>query len=131
MTIDHEGKMEKVTKKEANPKKSLENGSHLILAMLPIPWLSSTAKRDPLEFPALKKGRWGMRLHAEVDGFTPQKHVLTLPKFNSSPLKSYRDPRGKNSLPTTIFQGLYVKLRGSRWWFSNILPKGTKENDPI
>ena len=28
------------------------------------------------------------------------------PKFNSSPLKSYRNPIGKACLPTTIFQGL-------------------------
>ena len=32
------------------------------------------------------------------NGFTP-------PKFNSSPLKSYRNPIGKDRLPTTIFQG--------------------------
>ena len=29
----------------------------------------------------------------------------TLPKFNSSPLKSYRNPIGQDRLPTTIFQG--------------------------
>ena len=29
--------------------------------------------------------------------------TLTLPKFNSSPLKSYRNPIGKDRLPTTIF----------------------------
>ena len=37
---------------------------------------------------------------------------VTLPKFNSSPLKSYRAPIGKDRLPTTIFQGRAVKLRG-------------------
>ena len=31
---------------------------------------------------------------------------VTLPKFNSSPLKSYQNPIGKDRLPTTIFQGL-------------------------
>ena len=30
-------------------------------------------------------------------------HKCTLPKFNSSPLKSYRDPLGKDRLPTVIF----------------------------
>ena len=30
----------------------------------------------------------------------------TPPKFNSSPLKSYRNPIGKDRLPTTIFQGV-------------------------
>ena len=30
----------------------------------------------------------------------------TLRKFNSSPLQSYRNPIGKDRLPTTIFQGL-------------------------
>ncbi len=35
---------------------------------------------------------------------------ITLAKFNSSPLKSYLPKR--NSLPTTIFQGRAVKLRG-------------------
>ncbi len=42
----------------------------------------------------------------------------TLPKFNSSPLKGYRNPIGKDRLPTTIFQGRTVKLRGGicqRW----------------
>ena len=33
-------------------------------------------------------------------------------KFNSSPLKSYRIPIGKDRLPTSIFQGRAVKLRG-------------------
>ena len=37
---------------------------------------------------------------------------LTLPKFNSSPLKSYRIPIGKDRLPTTIFQGRALKLPG-------------------
>ena len=37
--------------------------------------------------------------------------MYTPPKFNSSPLKSYRAPIGKDRLPTNIFQG-YVKLRG-------------------
>ena len=41
----------------------------------------------------------------------PVKSV-TLPKFNSSPLKSYRNPIGKDRLPTTIFQGRAVKLQG-------------------
>ena len=36
----------------------------------------------------------------------------TLPKFNSSPLKSYRTPIGKHGLPTIIFQGRAVKLQG-------------------
>ena len=34
------------------------------------------------------------------------------PKFNTSPLKSYRNLIGKACLPTTIFQGRAVKLRG-------------------
>ena len=38
-------------------------------------------------------------------------YLLTLPKFNSSPLKSYRNPIGKDRLPTIIFQGRAVKLR--------------------
>ena len=38
--------------------------------------------------------------------------VYTPPKFNSSPLKSCRNPIGKDRLPTTIFQGRAVKL----WW---------------
>ena len=37
---------------------------------------------------------------------------LTHLKFNSSPLKSYLNPIGKDRLPTTIFQGRAVKLRG-------------------
>ena len=54
-----------------------------------------------------------------IGGFDPKidRHfavlVGTLPKFNSnsSPLKSYRNPIGKNRLPTIIFQGRAVKLR--------------------
>ena len=34
------------------------------------------------------------------------RYTHTLPKFNSSPLKSYQNPIGKACLPTTIFQGL-------------------------
>ena len=33
-------------------------------------------------------------------------------KFNSLPLKIYRDPKGKACLPTIIFQGRAVKLSG-------------------
>ena len=36
----------------------------------------------------------------------------TLPKFNSSPLKIGRAPKGNDRLPSTIFQGRNVKLRG-------------------
>ena len=36
---------------------------------------------------------------------------ITLPKFNSPPLKSYQNPIGKACLPTIIFQGRAVKLR--------------------
>ena len=35
------------------------------------------------------------------------------PKFNSSPPKSYQNPKGKDCLPTEIFQGRTVKLQGS------------------
>ncbi len=38
--------------------------------------------------------------------------IYTLPKFNSSPLKIGRAPKGNDRLPTTIFQGRDVKLRG-------------------
>ncbi len=39
-------------------------------------------------------------------------------KFNSSPLKRYRAPIGKACLPTTIFQGRTVKLKGVCYFFS-------------
>ena len=42
---------------------------------------------------------------------------MSLPKFNSSPLKSYGDPIGKACLPTTIFlifQGRAVTLQGCK-----------------
>ena len=46
---------------------------------------------------------------AHVSSFTRATDALkkeaTLPKFNSSPLKSYRAPIGKACLPTTIFSG--------------------------
>ena len=45
-----------------------------------------------------------------IDDF--KKMIPPPPKFNSSPLKSYRNPIGKDRLPTTIFQGQTVKLRG-------------------
>ena len=38
---------------------------------------------------------------------------LTLPKFNEfAPEAPYRNPIGKDRLPTTIFEGRAVKLRG-------------------
>ena len=40
------------------------------------------------------------------------KQHITRPKFNSSPLKSYRNPIGKACLPSTILQRRTVKLRG-------------------
>ena len=52
-------------------------------------------------------------------GTTPTPQVSTWEfletpwKFNSSPLKSYRNPTGKDRLPTTFFQGRTVELRGS------------------
>ena len=49
--------------------------------------------------------------------FFLQNLCLTLPKFNSSPLKSYRNPIGKACLPTIIFQGRTVKLRGGKHFF--------------
>ena len=39
---------------------------------------------------------------------------IPLPKFNSSPLKFSTFPIGKDHLPTTIFQGRAVKLRGCK-----------------
>ena len=39
---------------------------------------------------------------------------VTPPKFNSSPLKSYRAPIVKDHDPTTIFQGRAVKLWGCK-----------------
>ena len=47
----------------------------------------------------------------------------TLPKFNSSPLKSYRAPIGKDRLPTIVFQGRTVKLREGNGTF---LKKGDR-----
>ena len=32
-------------------------------------------------------------------------------QFNSSPLKNYRAPKGKDHLPTIIFQGQTVKVQ--------------------
>ena len=48
---------------------------------------------------------------AHLGSCNPER-ILYPPKFNSSPLKSYRNPIGKDRLPTTIFQGPAVKLRG-------------------
>ena len=44
--------------------------------------------------------------------FKVPKIPSTLPKFNSSPLKSDRNAIGKDRLPTTIFQGRTVKPQG-------------------
>ncbi len=41
---------------------------------------------------------------------------LTLLKFSSSPLKSYRNPIGKDRFPTAVFQGRAVRLRGSTFF---------------
>ena len=61
-------------------------------------------------------------LHSKTSLWHPamKEHlkILTLPKFNSSPLNSYRNPIGKACLPTTNFQGRAVKLRvGSKYRF--------------
>ena len=53
----------------------------------------------------------------------------------SLPLKSYRNPIGKDRLPSIIFQGRAVKLPGGRWWFvSNIFyvhPRTLGKMNPI
>ena len=46
--------------------------------------------------------------------------IITLPKFNSSPLNSYQNPIGKACLPTIIFQGRAVKLQGGTLPETNI-----------
>ena len=48
---------------------------------------------------------------AYSEGVKHGKHLPPL-KFNSSPLKSYRAPIGKDRLATIIFQGRAVKLQG-------------------
>ena len=48
----------------------------------------------------------------------------TLPKFNSSPLKSYRDPIGKYRLPVpAFFRGFYslASFQGGFSWPCEIL----------
>ena len=60
---------------------------------------------------SLTKMSWEKRNSNKIYKNWYKKHhrkyqVITLPKFNSSPLKSYRNPIGKACLPTTIFQGL-------------------------
>ena len=53
----------------------------------------------------------------------------------SLPLKSYRNPIGKDRLPTIIFQGRAVKLPGGRWWFVsnifNVHPRTLGKMNPI
>lgn len=69
-------RLRKSLRKKQIQKNHLKMGPTLILAMLPIPWLSSTAKRDPLECPALNRegGECDlMQIYAEVEGFTPKK----------------------------------------------------------
>ena len=69
-------------------------------------------------FLIIRSCKWCM-FHCLI--FTSQplffKSSDTPPKFNSSPLKSYRNPIGKDRLPTIIFQG-----RG--YFFSN--PRGSR-----
>ena len=67
------------------------------------PWefVPSSAIDIPLTAPVL---RWNQ----QADGFSRKG---TLPKFNSSPLKSYQNPIGKDRLPIIIFRG-HVKLWG-------------------
>ena len=68
--------------------------------------------------------RQGTFQNPEVDGWGNLTKILvesywgTPPKFNSSPLKSYRNPIGKDRLPTTIFQGLYTLNLGGVGWRS-------------
>lgn len=46
------------------------------------------------------------------NGISTSNQTGTLPKFNSSPLKSYRAPIEKDRLPSIILQGRAVKLWG-------------------
>ena len=46
-------------------------------------------------------------LYKELDEENQQNTYL---KLNSSPLKSYRAPKGKDGLPTTIFRGFQSLL---------------------
>ena len=47
-----------------------------------------------------------------------QHEMVQIPKFNSSPLKSYLPNIGEDRLPTTFFQGQTVKLRECAWFDS-------------
>ena len=53
----------------------------------------------------------GGGLHHRIGHCSAESLAVTHLKFNSSPLKRYRDPKG-NRLPTIYFQGRAVKLRG-------------------
>ena len=69
-------------------------------------FLSQTQKKNVYK----KKTRSGFS-HPKTEEFAPTK--VTLPKFNSSPLKSYRNPRRKDRFPTIHCSGkLAVKLLG-------------------
>ena len=71
----------------------------------------------------LKMDGWNMKIPfgmAYFQGRTASFREDTLPKFNSSPLKSYRAPIGKACLPTIIFQGRAVKLREGSGTCQNI-----------
>ena len=64
-------------------------------------------------FGSMKGLKWLEKMFGRVGPkILLESWCFTLPKFNSLPLKSYRNPIGKACLPTTIFQGRDVKLAG-------------------
>ena len=80
----------------------------------------------------LIRGSTGSAMTCSTAGLTSSKIRMcfnrNIPwKFNSSPLKIYTIPKGKDRLPTIIFQGRAVKLRGCS---SKLLPilKCPREN---
>ena len=71
---------------------------------------------------------WGMFQAFGKKSLKPRDGAkITPPKFNSSPLKTYRNPIGKACLPTTIFQGLAVKLRGCKHVFLDRMVDGPND----
>ena len=64
-------------------------------------------------YPAKRPGAISSFLHPTINQTCVIRTTrYTLPKFNSSPPKIGRAPKGKKNLPSIIFQGLCVKLQG-------------------
>ena len=76
-------------------------------------WLDSGPNPQPWKRPCETFTGYVVPLVGLEGGNVQEESTRNHLKFNSSPLKSYRDPKGKDHLPTVIFQVLRLMVQKS------------------